>query len=180
MKKQKFAMVLGMAIFAIASASAEVLYSGKVNKSVMELGNNQQYGHNYQFLGDTGKVFPDEYQAKAGDVIKIHFVGTVDKPLVVGKADGPKKISYFFSIVDTSAQANYWTKLCADDNNDQSCGDPIDKGGTITIDYTFTIAKDGKVPVNKGGANFMMGTSHQQRTSARITVKEFTYEITRP
>lgn len=181
MKKFKVLMAVclltAVAVMAAMAQEHGVIASGKVNRSRFELGDNRKYGKNYQFLDGTGNVLPGDYKAKKGDTIKIHLKGKVDKPIVVGKGDGPDPMSYFAFIVDTSTPANYWLQLSGDDPA-SVCHKQIDS--EIVIDVAYKIVTDAKANAKSNGANLIIGTSHDQKTPVTIITTDFTYEITRP
>lgn len=182
-KRLGIAAVLLAAIAASAAAkkasAAEhgVIYSGKIDRAKMVLADNHKYAKNYQFIDGMGDIFPGDYKAKRGDVIKLHFKGKVDKPIIVGKGDGPHPISYFYCIVDTCQAANYWTKLHAEDDS-MFYGKEVDD--VIEINMNVTLTRDSRATAKGGGSSFVVGTSEEQKTPVNITVSEFTYEITRP
>lgn len=96
-----------------------------------------QYGPNYQ---DT-MSFTDLLKVnkpQAGDTIELHIKGVADK-------DVP---AIFFNVVDTSAQANYWTVLTDEDHRDI----PVEniKAGEVfeaTFEIPVTVNMKGKFEV---------------------------------
>lgn len=177
MKKLKFLVGLCAATLLAGAVYAAPLFSGSVDKKTLKFDDNHQYGKNYQFMGKTGDIFPADYKAQKGDVIKVHLVGTVNNPLIVGKGDDPKEpISYWCGIVDLTPAAKYFTKL-NEDNANTKCNVQVDKD--LVVDVEFKIVKDSTTSAGKDGSNFVMGTSNNQKKPVTITVKEFTYEITR-
>lgn len=189
MKRMKSLMVLCVAVLALSSVAAKpkkakakkakaaveapehgVIFSGSVERNTFPIANNHQYGKNYQFMGTTGAIFPAAYKAQKGDVIKIHMVGKVDKPIIVGAS-----ISCYYGIIDTTEAAKYWTKL---DSDDLSMTDAV--ADDLTLDAEFHIVTDSKAKAGSGGVNFILGTSDEQAEAVTLTTSEFTYEITRP
>lgn len=167
-------------VVAAAAPTSGVLFSGNVEKNSFIIADNHTYSKNFQFIGGTGIILPNDYKAKAGDVIKLHMEGKMNKPIALGMGDDNDTNNQFSIqaiIVDTSVAANYWKKLATEWFKITT---PINAGEPFTYDMVFTLDADATGIAKNGCANLIIGTNNQQKEAVIISTTKFTYEITRP